>query len=157
MRVSHRWAYLVLAVCLGSGAGVAGQSGIQYVYDELGRLIAVIDTNGDTATYTYDAVGNILSIGRHASSQVSIISFTPTSGPVVGVGTTVTVFGTEFSATASQDTVRFNGTTATISTASTTKLVVTVPSGATSGTISVTAPGGSATSAASFTALSPNQ
>ena len=155
MRISRRWAYLVLAACLGSGAGVAGQSGIQYVYDELGRLIAVIDTNGDTATYTYDAVGNILSIGRHASSQVSIISFTPTSGPVVG--TTVTVFGTEFSATASQDTVRFNGTTATISTASTTKLVVTVPSGATSGTISVTAPGGSATSAASFTALSPNQ
>src|SRR5262249_60295505 len=47
--------------------------------------------------------------------------------------------------------VRFNGTPATISTASTTTLVVTVPGGATTGTISVTAPAGSATSSASFT------
>jgi YD repeat-containing protein len=43
---------------------LTAQSPIQYVYDEIGRLIAVIDRSGDTATYTYDAVGNILSIGR---------------------------------------------------------------------------------------------
>src|SRR5689334_5659266 len=51
---------LVLCLC----ASLAAQSPIQYVYDEIGRLIAVIDRSGDTATYTYDAVGNILSIGR---------------------------------------------------------------------------------------------
>lgn len=129
-------------------AAAAQAPSIQYVYDELGRLTAVIDVNGDTATYTYDAVGNILSIDRHPSSQVSIVSFTPTSGPV---GATVTIFGTGFSATASQDSVTFNGTAATISSASTTQLVVTVPAGAISGPISVTAPNGSATSATSFT------
>jgi YD repeat-containing protein len=128
------------------------QAAVQYVYDELGRLIAVIDTSGDTAVYHYDAVGNVLSIARHASSQVSIISFTPGEGPI---GTQVRIFGTGFSSTIAQDTVTFNGTTATISSATSTQLVVTVPSGATTGTIGVTAPGGSATSAASFTVASP--
>jgi YD repeat-containing protein len=124
---------------------------IQYMYDELGRLIAVVDPGGDTAVYHYDAVGNVLSIARHASSQVSVVSFTPGSGPV---GTQVRIFGTGFSSTIAQDTVTFNGTTATISSATATQLVVTVPSGATTGTIGVTAPGGSATSAATFTVTS---
>ena len=57
----------------------SAQSAIQYVYDDLGRLIGVVDPGGDTATYQYDAVGNILSTGRHSSTQVSIISF---SGPI---------------------------------------------------------------------------
>ena len=145
-----RSAVLVLSVIL---AGVvAAQSSIQYVYDELGRLIAVIEPSGDTAVYTYDAVGNILSIGRHATSQVSIISFTPSRGPV---GTTVTIFGTGFSTTPSQNAVTFNGTGATVSTATSTKLVVTVPSGATTGYIADTSPGGSATSASVFTVENP--
>src|SRR5213078_4804921 len=122
--------------------------GVQYFYDDLGRLAGVIDPTGDTAVYHYDAVGNVLAIDRHSSSTVSIISFSPNSGPVA---TTVTISGTGFSATASQDTVTLNGTTATISSATTTTLVVTVPSGATTGTIAVTSPNGSATSASSFT------
>ena len=145
-RIRH--VLVVIALALLTRVTTAQGPTIQYVYDELGRLIAVIDTNGDTATYTYDAVGNILAIGRHASAQVSIISFIPSSGPV---GTTVTIYGTGFSATASQDAVTFNGTAATISAASTTQVTVSVPTGATSGAITVTAPGGSATSASSFT------
>ena len=146
MRVRFRRLLIASLVVLSVNAGRA-QSGIQYVYDDLSRLIAVIDPNGDTATYTYDAVGNILSIGRHASSQVSIISFSPATGPN---GTTVTISGTGFSTTASQNTVTFNGTSASVSTASSTQLVVTVPSGATTGAIGVTAPAGSATSANAF-------
>jgi len=142
------WLVVLGVLCGVCTTGLSGQSGIQYVYDEVGRLIAVIDPSGDTATYTYDAVGNILSIGRHATSTVSIISFTPKSGPA---GTTVTIYGTGFSSTISSDSVSFNGTSATISSATTTQLVVTVPTGATTGTIQVTAPGGSATSANSFT------
>jgi YD repeat-containing protein len=143
-----RRAILVLVLALTTQLVVAQSPTIQYVYDELGRLIAVIDVNGNMATYTYDAVGNILSINTHASSQVSIITFQPASAPT---GTTVTIFGTGFSATASQDTVTFNGTSAVVTSATTTQLVVTVPSGATTGAIAVTAPGGSATSASSFT------
>ena len=136
------------AIALLCARVITAQSSIQYVYDELGRVIAVVDPSGNTATYTYDAVGNVLAIGQHASSQVSIIAFSPTSGRV---GTTVTIHGTGFSATPSSNTVTFNGTSATVSSASATALVVTVPSGATTGTIGVTAPGGSATSASSFT------
>jgi YD repeat-containing protein len=36
----------------------------QYIYDDLGRLSQVIDGQGNVATYTYDAVGNLLSITR---------------------------------------------------------------------------------------------
>jgi YD repeat-containing protein len=127
---------------LNNGTGV-----VKYTYDELGRITAVIDTNGDTATYTYDAVGNIVSIGRHNSSRVSIISFTPGGA---GIGATVTINGTGFSATASQNTVSFNGATATASSATSTQLVVTVPAGATTGPITVTTPSGSAVSGSNF-------
>ena len=141
---------IVVLVCVNLLAltKVAAQTGISYVYDELGRLVAVIDPSGDTARYSYDAVGNLLSISRYSSSTISIIHFTPKKGPV---GTTVTIYGTSFSSTASQNTVTFNGVTATITSASTTKLVTTVPSGATTGAISVTSPAGSTTSSTSFT------
>ena len=56
-------------------------SDITYTYDELGRLTAVVDPSGDTGIYTYDAVGNLLSIERQSSSVVSIIEFTPKSAP----------------------------------------------------------------------------
>lgn len=52
---------LLLCLLLASPRDAAGQ-GISYVYDELGRLIAVTDAAGDTAVYSYDAVGNVLSI-----------------------------------------------------------------------------------------------
>ena len=128
------------------------QSDVRYIYDALGRLIAVIDTGGDTATYSYDAVGNLLAIDRFATTTVAVIAFTPATGPV---GTTVTISGTGFSATPASNTVTFNGTGATVSSASTTQLVVTVPSGATTGVISVTAPAGSDSSSSSFSVAAP--
>jgi len=126
---------------------------VSYVYDDLGRLAAVIDVNGNAAEYSYDAVGNILSISRFTSTQVSIIDFTPENGPV---GTAVTINGTGFSATASQNTVKFNGFTAVVSSATNTQLEVTVPGTATTGPISVTSPNGSATSTGSFTVTASN-
>jgi YD repeat-containing protein len=127
-----------------------GSTPITYVYDELGRLVGVIDSSGDAATYAYDGVGNILSIGRYSSAQASIISFTPASA---GIGATITINGTGFSATASQDSVSFNGTSATITSAAPTQIVTTVPAGATTGPITVTSPAGSAVSSSNFTVL----
>jgi YD repeat-containing protein len=73
------------------------QSGtIRYIYDELGRLVGVIDGSGDAAIYHYDASGNLLSITRSTSSQVEVIEFTPDAGPI---GQSVTIYGTGFSAT----------------------------------------------------------
>src|SRR5262249_59468987 len=102
---------IALFLLLTSPSYVSAQSGITYVYDELGRLIAVTDPAGDTARYSYDAVGNILSISRYTSSTLSLINFSPTSGPV---GTTVTINGTAFSTTPSSNTVTFNGVSATV-------------------------------------------
>src|SRR5215208_500705 len=100
--IRHRRFFFIINLCLAltlSLMSVNGQSGITYVYDELGRLIAVIDPTGDTARYSYDAVGNVLSISRHSSSTLTLINFTPTSGPI---GASVTIYGTAFSTTPSQ-------------------------------------------------------
>jgi YD repeat-containing protein len=34
---------------------------VKYTYDDLGRLYQVVDSQGNVATYNYDAVGNLLS------------------------------------------------------------------------------------------------
>jgi IPT/TIG domain len=83
-----------------------------------------------------------------SSAQVSIIGFTPTNGLV---GAPVIINGTGFSATTSQDTVSFNGVSATITSATATQIVTAVPAGATTGPITVTAPAGPATSTNNFT------
>jgi YD repeat-containing protein len=121
---------------------------ITYLYDDMGRLISVIDKDGNAATYSYDAVGNLLSISRQVPSTVSIIQFTPSGG---AVGSIVTIYGSGYSATASQNSVTFNGVSATLSASSTSLIVTTVPTGATTGPIVVTTPAGSATSSTSFT------
>jgi len=46
----------------------AARGDVRYVYDGAGRLIAAIDPTGDTATYNYDAVGNLLSIPAVSSN-----------------------------------------------------------------------------------------
>ncbi len=127
---------------------LSGQLTIAYSYDALGRLVAASDPVNGAATYNYDAVGNIRSIGRSTTGQVSILNFTPVSG---SVGSTVTISGTSFSANLQQDSVSFAGTQASLTSGNTGQLVVTVPPGAASGPISVSAPSGTATSINSFT------
>jgi YD repeat-containing protein len=142
---------IVFTVLSGQGSGVA------YGYDPLGRLTSVVDTSTNSgAIYNYDAVGNIVSIQRTATtSPVSIVSFNPPSGVPSSV---VRIVGTNFSSTASLNSVSFNGTIATVYRSTPTTLVVGVPSGATSGSITVASPGGTATSSGTFTvknAVSP--
>ncbi len=72
----------------------------------------------------------------------TITSIAPTSGVV---GTEVTITGTNFGGTNTQNDVEFNGTNATVTSASTTVLVVDVPENATTGSVSVTVNGESAT------------
>ena len=69
---------------------------ISYIYDDAGRLRAVIDPASDTAIYAYDAVGNLTGITRQSSSTLAVLQFTPSASPI---GSTVTVYGTGFSAT----------------------------------------------------------
>jgi len=81
----------------------------------------------------------------------AINSFYPTSGTV---GTTVTILGGDFGATPSENIVQFNGTVATVTSASATSLTVIVPANATTGAISVTVNSFSVSSSSVFTVLS---
>jgi YD repeat-containing protein len=131
-------------------AGPAG-SAINYVYDRLGRLVGVVDQQGHAATYAYDAVGNLLAINRiDAVGSVAITLVHENQGPA---GTTVQIFGRGFSTTASQNTVTFNGTAAVVTDATGNRLVTSVPSGASTGSISVTSPSGTGVSPSSFSVV----
>ncbi|MBZ5634889.1 MAG: chitobiase/beta-hexosaminidase C-terminal domain-containing protein [Acidobacteriia bacterium] len=125
---------------------------ISYTYDAAGRLTSVTDQLGSSAVYNYDAVGNVLSISRQNAGTVTISAFSPASGPV---GTVVTILGSGFSATLNQNSVQFNGVAATVTAASNALLTAIVPSGATTGLITVSVSGGMpATSSSSFTVTS---
>ena len=139
------------SVNLSLDAAAAGS--VSYAYDELGRLVQVTDPSGDSAIYRYDPVGNITAIERAGSTTVAVSEFTPNKGPI---GTTLTINGTGFSATSSLDHVLFGcGTSCTvegtITLATATQLVTTVPATAVTGTFTVTSPNGSAGSGGSFT------
>ena len=125
-----------------------------YAYDALGRLIQATNAGGQSAIYRYDAVGNILAIerpGGAGSSPVAISGFAPLQGPT---GTAVSIAGSGFSSTGSENIVTFNGVAGAVTTATATQLVATVPAGATTGPITVVSTAGSATSASAFTVMS---
>lgn len=152
IRVRRRIFALLMAALASStlptGAMAAPSSPFTFVHDDAGRLVAAVDPDGDTARYHYDAVGNLVSIDRVASSTTRVLEVTPKKGPV---GSRVTIYGTGFSATPSSNTVTFNGTAATVVEATKSRLEVTVPLSATTGSIAVTGTGGSAASASPFT------
>jgi protocatechuate 3,4-dioxygenase beta subunit len=77
----------------------------------------------------------------------SITGFTPSSG---AAGTTMVITGLNFSAIASSNAVAFNGTAATVTSATSTQLTVTVPAGATSGAITVTVNNKTGTSTSAY-------
>ncbi|HEX9328462.1 MAG TPA: IPT/TIG domain-containing protein, partial [Reyranella sp.] len=132
----------------------AQPASIYYVYDDLNRLSAVVNQQGDVAVYTYDAVGNILRIERFNATELPGAARISYFAPSVGrEGTVVQIFGKGFSATPGQNSLAFNGTPAVITSAAPNRLVASVPTGATTGPLSVSAPLGSATSAASFRVL----
>ncbi len=133
---------------LGQRSAPGPSSPITYLHDDLGRLSSVIDPDGDTGSYSYDPAGNLLSIGRASSYAVTLKEFSPKRGVV---GDTVTVYGTGFSATPASNVVKFGTVTATVTAATRSKLTVTVPPTAATGTISVTTSGTTATSIGSFT------
>jgi YD repeat-containing protein len=126
---------------------------ITYEYDALGRLTVVTTPEG-VARYEYDAVGNILRITTRRSGEiagpVAILLVNPAKGTP---GTEVHIYGRGFAPAPGENQLAFNGTPATVTAATATSLVTTVPSAATTGPISLTTPLGSATSPEPFTIL----
>jgi len=112
----------------------------------------LVDLNSDGQITAADSCDSGCFLGQDLVSGVvggvvgpAITSFSPTSGPA---GTAVTIAGTIL---AGATEVRFNGAAGTIVSNSDTQIVVTVPTGATTGPITVVTPNGQATSASPFT------
>jgi len=140
-------ALIVLCAMLTPTGPLAQAPSIHYVYDELNRLVAVVDQQGNAATYTYDAVGNILRVDRFDATAdmggVAISLFTPSAG---AAGATVQVFGRGFGASITQNSLFFDGHAADIVAAAPNRLIARVPANATTGPLSVAAPAGSTSS-----------
>lgn len=96
----------------------------QYIYDDTGQLIKVIDSTGTMVEYFYDETGNRIGVTNSTVSGIAIFNFTPKEGPI---GQTVTIQGQGFKSIIGDNIVKFNGTTATITTVTANNLTVTVP------------------------------
>ncbi len=151
LRLIAGWS--VATVTLFSGCSSMPAQAVTYIYDALGRVAGEVSPSGDAAVYTYDATGNITSISTIHKTQLSLMTITPGSG---AVHSPVTIYGTGFSATASQDTVKFNGTVAKISAATANSITTEVPSGAATGPIALTTPAGTVVSRNPFV-VTPNE
>jgi YD repeat-containing protein len=84
-------AVVLAALLLVLPTALLAQPKILYVYDDLNRLIAVIDPQGNAAIYTYDAVGNILRIERFTIDPSGTPSLTAVSPSSASSDTTLPV------------------------------------------------------------------
>jgi YD repeat-containing protein len=95
---------LVLAfiITMGSAMRVYGQTPkIHYSYDDLGRLIRVVNQSNECAHYDYDSVGNILSIRRSVNClQPPVISTISQEFARAGESVCMTITGSNFSGAA---------------------------------------------------------
>lgn len=66
-----------VAMCGSAAAASAPDSAVRFVYDDAGQLKAVTDPATQTAAFSWDPAGNLLSIARLPSSQLSILKATP--------------------------------------------------------------------------------
>ena len=83
-----------------------------------------------------------------SSTTPTIANISPSTG---AVGSSVVISGSNFDATLTNNIVTFNGVKATVTAATSTSLTVTVPSGATTGLVSITIGGSTVTSPTAFT------
>ncbi len=147
LKKNLRQAVVVLAMLIvWSMVPVNAQQGTtRYVYDDAGRLLAVITPNGEAVIYRYDAAGNFTALVRSTANMLLLIAFSPRSG---SEGDQVTIVGTGFGA--GVNSVLFNGLQAQIAATTPSTINAIVPAGATTGPITVNAVLGTAITSQSF-------
>ncbi len=115
------------------------------------QLVVTVPPTATTGKITITVDGQTAtSLTDFTVLQTNLTGFSPASGTV---GTSVTITGTNFNTTLSENIVKFNGITATVTSATATELVVTVPETATTGKITVTLGGKTITSSTDFTVM----
>ncbi|HEV3289243.1 MAG TPA: IPT/TIG domain-containing protein, partial [Streptosporangiaceae bacterium] len=146
---------------------VAGPDGALWFTNQFGKSIGRVTTTGTITAYMSPTISYPLSIAAGPDGALWFTNFSDTNGTSIGritttvtpgissftpasgaAGTTVTITGQNLSGATK---VAFNATVATVVSDIATKIVTTVPAGATTGHISVTTPAGTATSSATFT------
>ena len=119
---------------------------LSYLYDMGGRLLAVFDGNGSVTNYQYDLDGNITAVLTETTSTLAIYGYSPDQYSQSQSPTQVVIYGNNFSPTPSQNSVTFfNGMgsqPATVLSASSTQLTVSVPNTGGIGPVTVTCPSG---------------
>ena len=129
--------YVVLTATADSGSLVGSWGG------------ACSGTDPDsTCTLTITEALAVSATFTAAGAFPNITSFIPQQGPF---GTEVLITGENFDSVAANNQVQFNGMAATVTAATTTNLTAVVPTGATTGPITITTVAGTATSATDFT------
>ena len=138
-----------VSVRLNSGSGsFSGTTSIAVGATPLGLALGDVDADGDLDLLVAALNSNAVNVQLNKLPAPALISLSPTSGPV---GTSVTLTGTNFVNGGS--TVKFNGTTATsVTFTSATSLTAVVPTGASTGNVTVTTPDGTSAGVA-FTVL----
>jgi YD repeat-containing protein len=131
-----------------SAAALARQGGAatRYVYDEDGRLQAVVAPTGEAAVYEYDPAGNITAVRRLAADALALFSFAPRAGIY---GDLVTFVGVGLGAGVVE--VSFNGAAARVVGATPTSVGAPVPQGATTGPVTIRTGAGAVTTSTPFT------
>jgi RHS repeat-associated protein len=113
----------------------------EFFYDAAGQLAGVTDPASGSAAYRYDKAGNLLRTERLDAGALAVFALVPARGPV---GSSVEIGGAGFSATAADNKVTVDGVAATVSRATTGRLQVQIPQGATDGVVRVEVGGKSA-------------
>ncbi len=88
-------------------------------------LVTSVSVGTSTITYMNTNSCTVAALINVQAPPISISSFSPTSG---AVGTSVTITGVNFNTTAANNIVRLNGVKCTVTSATSTQLVVTIPS-----------------------------
>lgn len=147
--IGHTTSSCTSAACPGAPVNTGSNTWSKPIAAAAGSTASFTFTSAGTYTYYcmihgYAAMHGKIIVGNSGTAP-AISKFSPLSGPA---GTRVTITGHNL---AGATHVTFNGTSATIRSDSATRIVVKVPTGATTGHIAVTTAGGTATSSKVFT------
>jgi hypothetical protein len=131
-----------------TGTGFSGATAVKFgsvaatnfSVDSDNQITATVPVGATTGRITVTTATTTLTSASSFGVAPTITDFSPTSG---SAGASVTITGTSFTGVSS---VKFNGKAASFTVISSTSLKATVPSGATSGSITATTAGGVATS-----------
>ena len=135
-----------------SGSGFTGATAVKFngtsatfTVNSDTQITATVPTGATTGPITVTGPGCTGTSTTNFTVTALITGFSPPKGPV---GTQVIISGSGFTGATA---VRFNGKSATFTVNSDTQITATVPTGATTGPITVTGPGGRGTSTTNFT------